>query len=78
VLLLQSAARVVTAPGQLADAVRQELERPERLSPLRRNCANALFFEYGTATDRAVAVLYDLLRLPAPSVKDGRAISTCM
>jgi hypothetical protein len=75
VRLLQSAARVVTAPGRLAEAVRQELEQPERLSALRRRVASQLFYGCGTATDRAVAVLYDLLRLPAPSVSASRGLA---
>jgi glycosyltransferase involved in cell wall biosynthesis len=65
VALLQSAARVVHDIGEVHEAVRDELRRPERLSPIRRQLARDLFHGAGTATDRVMEVLYELLELPA-------------
>ena len=72
VALLQSAARVVHDIGQLHEAVHDELRWPARLSPKRRQVAGDLFHECGSATDRVMEVLYELLGLPA----DNRVPST--
>jgi hypothetical protein len=62
---LHSAARVVHDISQLRDAVRDELRRPARLSAMRRQLAQDLFHGCGTATDRVMDVLYELLELRA-------------
>ena len=63
--LLQSAARVVHDISELPEAVRDELRWPARLSAMRRRLAQDLFYGYGTATDRVMDVLYELMELPA-------------
>jgi len=65
VALLQSAARVVHDISELPEAVRDELRWPARLSAMRRRLAQDLFYGYGTATDRVMDVLYELMELPA-------------
>jgi glycosyltransferase involved in cell wall biosynthesis len=62
---LRSAADVVASATELPAAVRRALAWPERLSPARRRTAEDLFYRPGTATDRAVALIYQLLNLPA-------------
>jgi hypothetical protein len=62
---LRSAAHVVAGPGQMARAIVDALKNPTRLSAQRRQIANRLFYRPGTATDRAVVLIYRLLRLPA-------------
>jgi hypothetical protein len=66
VALMESAACVVRDTARLVEAVCGELRRPERLSAARQRLAKDLFFEYGGATDRATAVVYQLLRLSQP------------
>jgi hypothetical protein len=61
VALLRSAATVVRSCEELAGAVRAELDAPGRLSLERRRVAAAMFYKPGTATDRAVSVIKDLL-----------------
>ncbi len=68
---LQSASRVVRDGAALVDAVRQELETPDRLSATRRRVAGELFYGCGGATERAAAVIYELLALPIPAVGEA-------
>ena len=65
---LQGAARVVHDCRHVCEAVREELRWPERLSGARRQAANELFHGYGHATERATAVIYELLELSARPV----------
>ena len=53
------------AGSQLDEAVRDELRWPARLSATRRKLAQDLFHGCGTATDRVMDVLYELLELRA-------------
>jgi len=71
---LRRAATVVAAIDQLRPAVRDALERPERLAIERRRLATRMFFEPGGATARAVAAAYDLLDL-APTTEWKRTES---
>jgi len=64
---LRSAADVVSTAREAARAVSLALRTPDRLSERRRAVANELFYCPGTATARAVACLYDVLSLPAPT-----------
>jgi hypothetical protein len=76
---LRSAADVIRSPGDLPDAVSAALSHPTRHSRERRQIASALFYRPGTATDRAVAIVYDVLGLEAPSagaVRAGGGIET--
>ncbi|HXH07328.1 MAG TPA: CDP-glycerol glycerophosphotransferase family protein, partial [Vicinamibacterales bacterium] len=70
---LHRAGTVVTEPGELVRVVAAELARPGRLSPERRRLAETMFYRPGTATDRAVALIYRLLDLDAPAAADVAA-----
>jgi hypothetical protein len=62
-VMLRSMAEVVQTSTQLVDAVRRGLERPERRRDARRE-AQSLFAYAGTATDRALETVYEMLDLP--------------
>jgi hypothetical protein len=66
VALLRSAATAVRTVEELAAAAQGELARPGRLSDARRRVASEMFFEPGTATSRAVAVVRQLIDAPTP------------
>jgi hypothetical protein len=69
--LLRSAATVVETTTELVRAVREELTSPARLSRQRRRVATEMFHAPGTATDRAVALVCELLdRQPSRSAVD--------
>jgi hypothetical protein len=61
--LLRSMADVVHTTAALGDAVERAFSEPGRLQQARRK-ADALFAHPGTATDRALALVYELLELP--------------
>ena len=61
VALLRSAATVVTSVDTLLAAAHDAIRAPERLSGNRRRVASAMFFEPGSATDRAVALVQEML-----------------
>jgi CDP-glycerol glycerophosphotransferase (TagB/SpsB family) len=61
VALLRSAATVVHETTELTAAVRAELAAPGRLSSERRRVADDMFHQPGTATERALSVIHDLL-----------------
>jgi glycosyltransferase involved in cell wall biosynthesis len=63
--LLQSASHVVHTADVVAATVTRALQHPAELSPVRRRVANELFYRPGTATARAVDVIYRLVGLPA-------------
>ncbi len=71
IALLRSAARVVAHAGDVGPAALEELG-DRRLSTRRLAIAAALFHEPGTATGRALAVVYELLALP-PAPQTGPA-----
>jgi CDP-Glycerol:Poly(glycerophosphate) glycerophosphotransferase len=64
VALLRSAAAVVSSTGQLAGAIRNALAMPHLGSAERRRAADEVFFHPGTATERALRLVYELLSLP--------------
>jgi CDP-glycerol glycerophosphotransferase len=68
--LLRSMGTVVETPSHLQEAVKAALACPERGREARRQ-AHALFAHAGHATGRALAVVYDLLELDAPSPDGG-------
>jgi hypothetical protein len=72
---LRSAAHVVHSIAELIEAVREAREAPGRLSAERRRLAAAMFFEPGTATERAVDTVYGLLGLPYES--QWKATESC-
>lgn len=64
VALLRSAATAAGTVEELVAVARGELARPGRLSDIRRRVASEIFFEPGTATSRAVAVVRELIDAP--------------
>ena len=70
---LRAGADVVRDARLVPDAVAAALAHPGRHSPARRATADALFYGAGTATDRAVDLLYELLEMPAPQAERQRA-----
>ena len=68
--LLRSMADVVDSPRALRDTVAQALADPSRMSGPRRR-AQALFAHPGSATTRALDVVYELLALPRRSPRAG-------
>jgi CDP-Glycerol:Poly(glycerophosphate) glycerophosphotransferase len=69
---IRAAADLVRDAAELPDAVETALAEPVRHSQERRATAEALFYQPGTATDRAVDLIYSLLELPAP-----RLVQSC-
>jgi len=65
--LLRSAARVVRTAEDIAGAVTEEIEHPARFSAARRALVREMFHRPGSATPRALAMIYDLLDLPVPT-----------
>ena len=65
--LLRSAALVVGNGRQAAQAVADGLSRPAHVGERRREIAEQLFYCAGSATARALACIYRLLALPAPT-----------
>ena len=71
VALLRSGARVVRTAEQVGDAAIDELTHRDRRSAARRAIAREMFHEPGTATARAVTMVYELLELPLPEHADA-------
>lgn len=63
---LRSAAVTVRDPRAMALAVDRGLRQPSLLSERRRQTGAELFYRPGTATERAVALVYRFLELPRP------------
>jgi hypothetical protein len=70
---LRSAARVVGDPEAVGEAANDEMRRPHDREAARAAVSRPLFFEPGTATERALTVVYGLLDLPAYHLRDVRA-----
>jgi hypothetical protein len=64
IALLRSAATVVTTEQELSAALQQALDSPGLLAGERRRVANEVFHQPGTATTRALGLVYELLELP--------------
>lgn len=62
---LAAAADVVSEPKEITAAVLEALQHPGRLSVERRRTAGELFHEPGTATSRALTILYQMIDLPS-------------
>jgi len=69
---LRGVARLVDRSDEIGPAARDELAHSSTLSPARRHLAARMFYGAGTATGRALAVLYDLLQL-APAEVHSRS-----
>ena len=64
IALLRSAARVVHAAAEVGVASVDEVANAGRLSGARHAVARDMFYEPGTATERALDMVYELLELP--------------
>ena len=73
---LRSAARVVHTADEVGPAAIDELRDPGRRADARARIVRDLFYEPGTATDRALRVVYELLDLPLPHLRPLAAIPT--
>jgi CDP-glycerol glycerophosphotransferase (TagB/SpsB family) len=62
---LRAAADVGATPTEVTGAAVAALQDPLRLSAERRRTAADLFYQPGTATERALALIYRLVGLPA-------------
>ena len=71
--LLRSAATVVSSTEDLPPIVRTELANPSRLAAERASAARQVFYEPGTATDRALTLVYDMLDLAPAAACAGVA-----
>jgi hypothetical protein len=69
IALLRSAARVVVDPAAVGAAAIDELAHVARRATERAAIARSMFYEPGAATERALAVVYELLEMvPPPQV----------
>jgi CDP-glycerol glycerophosphotransferase (TagB/SpsB family) len=66
---LRGVARLACRNEDVGPVARDELAQPNRLSTARRQLAARMFYGAGTATARALAVLYDLLQMAPPEVQ---------
>jgi hypothetical protein len=66
IALLRGAARVVSRAVEVGPAALKEMEHPEHCADARWRIARDMFYEPGTATERALAMVYQLLELTAP------------
>jgi CDP-glycerol glycerophosphotransferase (TagB/SpsB family) len=78
VALLRSAATVVRSVQELGAAARAALAEPGALSQRRRGVASEMFYEPGTATARAVALIHDLLDAPSHAPVMGRPVASAL
>jgi CDP-glycerol glycerophosphotransferase (TagB/SpsB family) len=79
---LRGVARLVCRNEEVGLVARDELADSNRLSAARRQLAARMFYGAGTATGRALAVLYDLLQLTPPEVQSrsrdvGDSVEVC-
>jgi CDP-Glycerol:Poly(glycerophosphate) glycerophosphotransferase len=75
IAMLRSAARVVSSASEVGAAAVDELAHCDRRRDARRAIARDLFYKAGTATPRAMALVYELLELrpPSPSEAERRS-----
>jgi len=70
IAMLRSAARVVFSASEVGAAAVDELAHCDRRRDARRAIARDLFYKAGTATPRAMAMVYDLLELRPPGASE--------
>jgi hypothetical protein len=75
IALLRSAARVVRAAEEVGPAALDEMDHRERLSAARHAVVRDMFYEPGTATERALTMVYELLDLQADVAQPFTAAS---
>jgi hypothetical protein len=73
VALLRSAARVVRTADQVGPAAVEEVAHRAARSAARNAVVRDMFYEPGTATERALAMVYELLDVPAPRAREVAA-----
>jgi hypothetical protein len=70
IALLRSAARVVATAEEVGPAALDEIAHRDRLADVRHRVVREMFYEPGTATERALKLVYDLLDLPSPHLRE--------
>ncbi|MFN2531070.1 MAG: CDP-glycerol glycerophosphotransferase family protein [Pyrinomonadaceae bacterium] len=65
VQMLASASKSATHIDEVMQAIAKSFEDPSQLSETRRFVANEMFYKPGSATDRAVKEMYEVLELPS-------------
>ena len=70
IALLRSAARVVSTAEDVGPAALEEMAHRDRLADARLRVVREMFYEPGTATERALKMVYDLLDLPGPHFRE--------
>jgi hypothetical protein len=68
---LRSMADIASRPEELPGVVARALADPSRHTAARRTTSQALFAYAGHSTERALAVVYDLLGLPSRALVHG-------
>lgn len=68
--LLRSAARVVRSADEVGPAALDELAHLHRRSKARHDVSRQTFYEPGTATERALGMVYELLDLPPAHLRE--------
>ncbi len=69
----QKVGAMANSLDELETAVEDGLAHPEKMGDVRRAAAADMFYQPGTATDRAVNRIYELLELAPPAVKPALA-----
>jgi CDP-glycerol glycerophosphotransferase len=69
--LLRGAARVVATAAEVGPVALDELDHRDRLAHARHALDRQMFHEPGTATERALTMVYQLLDLPAPHLREA-------
>jgi hypothetical protein len=75
-LLLRRGAQMVYRAEDTGPLAAAALARPDHLSTERQAIAREMFHEPGTATERALTMVYELLDLPAPHLREFASRAT--
>lgn len=70
IAFLRSAARVVSSAADVGPAALDEIDHSRRLSDARHRVVAEMFYEPGTATERALEMVYALLDLPPAHLRE--------
>jgi hypothetical protein len=66
---------VANSLDELVASVEDGLAHPEKMSEVRRTAAADMFYAPGTATDRAVARIYELLEMAPPGAREQASVA---
>jgi len=69
---------VANSLDELVAAVEDGLAHPEKMSDIRRAAAADMFYQPGTATDRAVSRIYELLEMTPPDSRQPAAAAVAV